>query len=411
MNKEQIALTELLRKSLTGENDTISVNALTNSEWDNLLGLTESQKVTGMLYDAVCDSDSVPERAVVSFQRAAVKTATQDFRLLFLARDILSRLETCSIPAVLLKGMGTASFYRNPLCRKSGDVDILIPDETRIDEAVSILEDSGFRVKEKQYALHHVVMITEDDIDIELHTMLAEPFDNERANKILKGQQDSLIITDEDGNRRLNDLYVRKIDVLGAPLTILNDSYHAYELLLHMLQHYLRKGFGIRLLCDWVVFWNRDISDAAVDKYLKLVTESGIKGFSDMVTLVCYRHLGLGKTGAKLLKAGESDYRKSEIDEFLEEFVSHGEFGKTGKGRMVALRGNGPLDYVREFHHQMRLNYPKQSENVFLWPALWVMTLVRFLINNQKIRKVSLGQVLGSAGKRGKMVRKLHLFE
>ena len=413
MNTEKQLLISFLGYSLSGKQPLAEsdLKIHNDEEWNLLTCLADSHKVTSLLYDAVREYCSAPEHISDHIQKEAIKTAYQDFRLLFLSRDVLYILNEHSIHAVLLKGIGTASFYRNPLCRKSGDVDILIPDEKRVDEAVRILENAGFKVKEKQYALHHVVLISNDGIDIELHTMLAEPFDHDRINRILKIQQSKLIVRDGNGNKTLNDKYIREADVLGVKLTMLDDAYHAYELLLHMLQHYLRKGFGIRLLCDWVVFWNRNINLETIRLYLDLVNESGIKGFSDMITLVCYRRLGLDKKAAKLLKAGESGYKKSEIDEFMEEFITHGEFGKIGKGRMVALRGNSPFDYVREFHHQMKLNYPKQSGNVLLWPALWCVTLVRFMVNNRKIRKVSLMQILCSAGKRGKLVRKLRLFE
>ena len=86
------------------------------------------------------------------------------------------------------------------------------------------------------------------------------------------------------------------------------------------------------------------------------------------------------------------------------------EFGKS-KGRMVALSGNGLFDYVREFHHQMHLNFPKAGKVFLFWPVLWTITLVRFLRNNRKVRSVSSKELLQNAGKRAKRVKGLHLFE
>ena len=78
---------------------------------------------------------------------------------------------------------------------------------------------------------------------------------------------------------------------------------------------------------------------------------------------------------------------------------------------MVAIHGSGLTGYIREFHHQMHLNYPKAGTCIFCWPVLWVLTLLRFLRNNQKIRRTTMSEVLKSAGKRGKIVEKLHLFK
>ena len=78
---------------------------------------------------------------------------------------------------------------------------------------------------------------------------------------------------------------------------------------------------------------------------------------------------------------------------------------------MVAIHGGGLFGYVRAFHHQMHLNYPKAGRCVLCWPVLWVLTLLRFLRNNYKLRGTTVRQVLKSAGKRGKIVEKMHLFE
>ena len=185
--------------------------------------------------------------------------------------------------------------------------------------------------------------------------------------------------------------------------------YMAYELLLHMLQHYLRSGFGIRLLCDWVVLWNSPECVSAAGEYLSLVDECGIKGFSDMITSVCVRYLGLDERALNLLKVNTS-FSDEELDIFYSEFSNAGEFGKTSKDRMVSLRGNSLFDYFREFHHQMKLNFPKASRIFLIWPILWIVTFIRFMVNNKRVRNVKLSAVITKAGERGKLNRKLGLF-
>ena len=77
--------------------------------------------------------------------------------------------------------------------------------------------------------------------------MLAEPFDNNKVNSYL-----------ERCVAECKNHIVFK-DCMGINLPILDDAYHAYELLLHMLQHFLREGFGLKLLTDWCFFFNREI--------------------------------------------------------------------------------------------------------------------------------------------------------
>ena len=86
------------------------------------------------------------------------------------------------------------------------------------------------------------------------------------------------------------------------------------------------------------------------------------------------------------------------------------EFGHSSKDRMVVLRGTGLMDYAREFHHQMKLTYPKASRCIVLYPALWVMTLCGFLYRNRKVRGTSSRAIMKKAHKRSKLMEQIHLF-
>ena len=97
--------------------------------------------------------------------------------------------------------------------------------------------------------------------------------------------------------------------------------------------------------------------------------------------------------------------------EFMKEVMEAEEFGKGSGERMVMMQGSSLTDYIREFHHQMHLNYPKAGRILVCWPALWIMTLIRFLRNNRKLRNVSTIKVLKKAGSRSKLMEKLRLFE
>ncbi len=200
---------------------------------------------------------------------------------------------------------------------------------------------------------------------------------------------------------------------MGIEIPVLREDYQAFELLLHMLQHYLRSGFGIRLLCDWVVFWNSDIAEKFANGYCSLCDEFGVRQFSDMITRICIAKLGLDKDKAeRIISTGLKDSLTDEdIDKFWDEFWTAEEFGKSSANRMVNLQGSKKSAYIKEFHHQMHLNFPKAGKCPLLWPVLWVITLVRFLINNRRIRKVSLRDVTKSAGDRGRLNEKLHIFE
>ena len=174
-----------------------------------------------------------------------------------------------------------------------------------------------------------------------------------------------------------------------------------------MLQHFLRAGFGLKLLCDWTVFWGRCVSQTQKEQYLCLVKESGLKGFSDTVTLACCAYLGLARERVEWMGLPKESCER----EFMEEILEAEEFGKSAADRMVALREAGLRGFAREFHHQMRLNFPRAGSVFFIWPALWTATLARFLLNNRRIRRVSGWSILKKARQRSRLMAGLRLWK
>lgn len=389
---EQQCMMELLKTALTGKDTPFSERDV---DWVTICFQARKHGVQPLLYEPLAENSSMPQPQLQEITAAARVAVQQSYRILFLSKYLAGCLEESGIPVVVLKGVGTASFYPVPEIRKTGDVDLLLLDPKSLNAAQDVLTRCGCTVSSVQRALHHVAYVTPEGIEVELHTMLAEPFDNHKINQYLE-----MCI----GDCRQN---VVRADCMGVALPILDAGYHAYELLLHMLQHFLRSGFGLRLLCDWVVFWNREIPKKEQEKYLRLVQESGVRGFSDMVTLFCCAYLGLEREKVGWMGI-IGDY---DVKSFLREILEAEEFGKSAKDRMVTLRGDGLGDYIREFHHQMCLNFPRGSRYIPCWPVLWVVTLVRFLVNNRKIRHVTARAVLRKAGQRSRIMRQMHLWE
>jgi hypothetical protein len=173
-----------------------------------------------------------------------------------------------------------------------------------------------------------------------------------------------------------------------------------------MLQHFLYAGFGLKLLCDWVVLWNQPWMESEKQCFLRLTQESGTGKFAAVITSVCVQYLGLTPEKADFLEVNPAA-----AEAFMTEILEAEEFGYSSRDRMVMMSGSGLFDYLREFQHQMHLNYPKAGKCVLCWPVLWVLTLVRFLHNNRTIRGVSAVSVLRKAGKRSRLMEELDLFE
>lgn len=395
LNREQLELCRLLSLALHNK----ALERLSpDVDYARVIAVAESHKVMALLHP-VLEHAGLQESIWKIVDRKGEQTVRQSYRLLMLSRYVIGLLKENGIDAILLKGCGTAVWYPVPELRKSGDIDLLFKSEDETRKALQILAQQGFVTTEDQPANHHIVCESRDSVSLELHMSLAEPFDSEKTNRFLADCQKEYF-----AHRRV-------VDCMGVAFELTSDGYHAFYLLLHMLQHYVRAGFGVKLLCDWVVFWESPLSEEEKKIFLRLTQESGTFGFAVMMTRVCVKYLGLREKQVEFLMQAEPKDVCDLTEELMAEIFEAEEFGHSSKDRMVVLRGTGLMDYAREFHHQMKLNYPKAGKIMVLYPVLWIMTLCGFLYRNRTLRKVSGRQILKKAKKRSQLTEQMRLFQ
>ena len=395
LNREQLELCRLLSLALHNK----ALERLSpDVDYARVIAVAESHKVMALLHP-VLEPAGLQESIWKIVDRKGEQTVRQSYRLLMLSRYVIGLLKENGIDAILLKGCGTAAWYPVPELRKSGDIDLLFKSEDETRKALQILAQQGFVTTEDQPANHHIVCESRDSVSLELHMSLAEPFDSEKTNRFLADCQKEYF-----AHRRV-------VDCMGVAFELASDGYHAFYLLLHMLQHYVRAGFGVKLLCDWVVFWESPLSEEEKKIFLRLTQESGTFGFAVMMTRVCVKYLGLREKQVEFLMQAEPKDVCDLTEELMAEIFEAEEFGHSSKDRMVVLRGTGLMDYAREFHHQMKLNYPKAGKIMVLYPVLWIMTLCGFLYRNRTLRKVSGRQILKKAKKRSQLTEQMRLFQ
>ena len=386
-SEEEKCLLYMLTKAL--KNEQICLDEKVNM--DNVLLLAKKHAVLSFLYDI--SNEAWMHQGKSFIQQESRQIVMQSYRLLFLTKYVVSILKQNDISVIVLKGVATGSLYPVPEMRKSGDVDLLVPND--IPEAVirKVMLAAGFRLSEAQHANHHIAFVTEEGIHVEIHTMLAEPFAYKKLNRAIATH----------GTMCWEHLHVAEI--MGVELPILDKPFHAYELLLHMLQHFMYSGFGLKLLCDWVMIWRVNWSQEEKDLFNSLIEEAGLSVFSDAITAVCQKFLGLSTEDNDSL-INQTDM----ADKMLREILDAEEFGNSDSNRMVMMSGTGLSAYVKEFHHQMHLNFPKAGKCILLWPILWIITLLRFLKNNRRLRDTSTGEILKEAKRRSALMEELRLF-
>ncbi|MGN0361461.1 MAG: nucleotidyltransferase family protein [Bilifractor sp.] len=396
----------LLRGAIAGEQKQWVPDG--DGDWPALICIAQRHAILPLLYDQLSVYSAQMGKAWwEQVETAALQSARQYYYLLWLTARVTAALSRAGLSVVVLKGAGVAAEYPVPAYRKAGDIDLFLQETNldcgspkpreeqtreRIRKAASVLTSLGFVQKPGQTNTYHTAFVNDRGVELELHSFLTEPLDRKDVNeKILRFQDPGT-------------LQAKMISTEGQTIPVFEDGGQAFTLMLHMLHHFLRSGFGLKLLTDWVVFWNRGIKEDQKEVYHMLVHGIGIGGFSDLVTSVCIRYLGL--TGY----LPEKFYGKEICEDFIKEILQSGEFGEDIPARTAIPQGTGLSGYFREFHHRTRLNFPKASHYPVLFPLLWTRTLFRFLINNCKVRRTSLCAVLRESAKRSRFMGAIHLF-
>lgn len=391
-SNEEILLFEMIAESLCcvhkARNHEVSV------DYDELIRQASHQAVLPMIADAVKKYPlSQDQRKDVEH---TVRDAAMEFYQIFLlARKTVQILEQGGIKVALLKGASVARYYPIPESRKSSDIDLLLLDKNQLKHAGELLKDAGYRHADEQIANHHQVWGTPDNHMLELHLMLVEPFDNQRLNQFIQRLYSAEHV-----------LVVRE-KVLGVELPMLGDHLLAFHLLLHMLQDFLRSGFGLKLLCDWVVFWNRPLDQEVFQLFFDCVKEAKLTGFYEMITSVCVRYLGLEDQKELCPELVPEEL----CADFMRDILEAERTGKPSPDRMVSLRSQNIFAYMRELHHQTVLSFPTAGRFILSLPVLYLIVLVRFLYNNRVVRNQSTRSILKEAGRRSRFIQEMELYK
>lgn len=397
-------LLELLAAALGRKEAAVGegLNSFSGEEAGEFMAQCGKQNVAPLVFPALfaCplrDRGPVLSGIVTGLSEKAAEQETFRYRqAAFLAR-VTTLLEREGIRPIVLKGEAAASWYPRPVERCSSDMDLLLCDDEERKRAGQLLTEHGMIRQDNPHAAYHEEYRSSDGMIIELHRTFSENFDRTGVDSVL-----AEVAAGADTSA------MAFTALTGRSMYTLRDGAFAFSLLIHMLHHFLTKGFGLRLLCDWTVFWQAEHEDEEIAFFLGYVERSGLATFAAAVTYLCRSYLGLNRDIPGLPVADAAV--RGAAENLLDDIFEGGEYGAFAGGRMVALTGSGPASYAAEFHHRMKRNFPGASKIVLLWPALWLSTLFTFLKNN-RYRRESVGKILKSAGDRGRKTKDLLIFK
>ena len=210
-----------------------------------LTELANQHHVLPLIFEAVYSCPATTAMDGVVFMQCKRATVQSVMSQAMKTEDFLAlnrHLRANGVTPVVVKGLICRNLYPHPDYRTSGDEDLLCG-EHQFKACHKAMIEFGMEPSASSLESYEVPYRKEDSpLYIELHKSLF--------------QRESDIFS--DCNRFFDDCFDRliEVDVQGDPVATLNHTDHMLYLIFHAFKHFLHSGFGIRQVCDMVLYAN-----------------------------------------------------------------------------------------------------------------------------------------------------------
>ena len=322
---------ELIRVAI-GTQDTLS-RPPSKGEWAELYAMSKKQSLVGICFSAVQKltnnqepiTHNLDEVQYLTWMGMAAKIQQRNEVVNRQCVELQTKLAADRFRSLILKGQGVASLYKLKaesgelidltVLRQSGDIDVWLDAdaETTIKYVKSVAPTDDIERK-------HISLNVFDDTEVEVHWVPSEldnPFRNKQLRKWYNEQRESC--------------FQNQIKIVGNEEEICMPTveFNLVYLLLHIYEHFLYEGVGLRQLMDYY-FVLRNMSDGfrcsnGFHEVQKTVHKLGLDRFASALMWVMQHVFGLGMIGVPWIP------NMRDGKNLLEEIMDGGNFGKYGK--------------------------------------------------------------------------------
>jgi hypothetical protein len=231
-------------------------------------------------------------------------------------KKVFQSFKEVNIPIIALKGLVLREMYPSPEFRAMGDADVLVHKED-VKEAEKVLISLGY-VKFGTIPIH-ISFEHKNHLSIDLHSSLVD------ANQIksVAAFEDTLW-----KNTRI-------VTMKGLPVLSLSLEYELLHLILHIASHMIKSGFGLRQLCDVVVFVEKEKDNIDWNLFFEKAKAYQIEKLVMTIFILCQELFSMdlpNKDNIQYLKHNQY------IELFINELFSSGAFGKKNLIRINSTR-------------------------------------------------------------------------
>lgn len=386
---------------------------VTPEQMAQVLSLAEQHHVLPLIFEAIYACPAATNMDGVLFmqcKRSTVQAVTVQTMKTEEFLELNRHLRENGITPVVVKGIVCRNLYPLPDYRTSGDEDVLCG-EHQFRACHKLLIDFGLEATASTLERYEVPYRKDDSaLYIELHKSLFP-----RESDIFS-----------DCNRYFDDCFDRliEVDVQGDPVATLNHTDHMLYLILHAFKHFLHAGFGIRQVCDMVLYANAFGSQIdweyvrskcrgmRADKFAAALFDIGRKhlGFSPEQACYPYSWQQTQVDGDALLADllyggiyGSSDMSRVHSSNMTLNAVSADKKGKKSKGNL--------LKTVFPPAKSLELRFPYLRRAPILLPIAWVSRIFGYAKESLSEPESAASEIIRTGSKRIELLRHYDIID
>lgn len=307
-------------------------------EWRKLFKETKRQTVSGLIMSGIekLPTEQQPPQKLM-FKWKLLTTALEQFSIIQQkkATELTQKFQELGFKSCVLKGVGIAQLYPNPLRRQGGDIDLWV-DGNRKD----VTKKLSSEYKIGKIFWHHTEVEIFEDIEVEIHfypSWLYNPIYNRRLQHFFTSKKADAMKSREIG--------------FNYP----SIEFEAVHSLAHTFHHLLEEGIGFRHIVDYYYIL-QNLPKEKHNEILSEIRNFGLEKFLGAMMYVLIEALELDKQYILC----EPNPKEGKF--LLNEIYNAGNFGKQRKGG--ELKRNSFKRYWVMVRH-----YP----NHVLWMIPWKM--------------------------------------
>ncbi len=349
---------------------------LSREDWQALLQLAQIHRMLPMVFQALyrCPAaQRADPRLMAHYRLCAMQMVALQIHKTDEFRRVLTALEQAGVQPLVVKGIICRELYPNPDYRLSSDEDVLIP-PAHFAQCHAVLTQLGYSTRDPEEDAYELSYQKEGgSLNLEIHRSLF-PGESEAYG---------------DMNRFFRQVCDHPLTERGVPS--LSPTDHMLYLLCHAFKHFLHSGFGLRQVCDLILYANHHGSAIDWEYILECCCQLRAEKFAAGLFRIGWKHLGFSLEESRYPIRWQAIF----VDEepLLEDILQAGVYGAADPDRVhssnmtiqavtAQKQGAAPapalLQSLFPSKGIMEAKYPYLKEKPHLLPLAWTDRILRY---------------------------------